>query len=121
MEEKTNLLREKVEQLRSLFEQEPFERLKTLRFVFDDEDMEEEVLSPVDKVTLPVDIKEQLRKNSKKSEKEQETNNNVVITVQDSDKLVIDEPVKNTKRNKKKNNSGDSSLMNFVKDALDNE
>ena len=120
LEEKTSLLREKVEELRTLFEQESLDRLRTLQFVFDD--AEEEVqLTKVDEVTLPIDIKKQLRKNGRKNEAPQQVEDKNVISVQESDKIVVDEPVKTPKRNKRKNNPGDSSLMNFVKDALDNE
>ena len=59
LEEKTSLLREKVEELRTLFEQESLDKLRTLQFVFDDAD-EEVPLTKVDEVTLPIDIKKQL-------------------------------------------------------------
>lgn len=122
LEEKTNLLKQKVEELRSLFEQESLEKLKTLQFVFGyEENDEEESFVPVDEVTLPVDIKQQLRKNNKKTEIQKEPENKNVITVEETDKVVIDEPVKTPKRGKRKNNPGDSSLMSYVKDALDNE
>ena len=100
LEEKTSLLREKVEELRTLFEQESLDRLRTLQ---------------------PIDIKKQLKKSGRKNEAQQQVDNKNVISVQESDKIVVDESVKTPKRNKRKNNPGDSSLMNFVKDALDNE
>ncbi len=125
LEEKTNLLKQKVEELRTLFEQESLEKLKTLEFVFNkyEETAEDEMLVSGDEVALPVDIKQQLRKNSKKNEtqKESENNNNNAVTVDESSKDVIVEPVKTQKRGKRKNNPSDSSLMNYVKDALDNE
>jgi hypothetical protein len=122
LEEKTNLLKQKVEELRTLFEQESLEKLKTLQFVFEyEENNEEDGFVPVDEVTLPVDIKQQLRKNNKKTETQKEPENKNVITVEETDKVVIDEPAKAPKRGKRKNNPGDSSLMNYVKDALDNE
>ena len=123
LEEKTNLLKQKVEELRTLFEEESLEKLKTLQFVFNGyvDEGDEETFTPVDEVTLPVDIKQQLRKNNKKTETQQESENKNVVTTQESDKIVVDEPVKTPKRGKRKNNPGDSSLMNYVKDALDNE
>ena len=123
LEEKTTLLKQKVDELRTLFEQESLDRLKTLQFVFDDyeENKEEETFTPVDEVTLPVDIKKQLRKNGKKTESQPEPEDRNVITVEETDKVVIDEPVKTPKRGKRKNNPDDSSLMSYVKDALDNE
>lgn len=122
LEEKTNLLKQKVDELRTLFEQEPLEKLKTLQFTFDNYigNGDKDVLVPSDEVVLPVDIKKQLRKNSKKTE-QQEPEDGGVITVDESDKNIADEPVKTQKRGKRKNNPSDSSLMNYVKDALDNE
>ena len=123
LEEKTNLLKQKVEELRTLFEGESLEKLKTLEFVFGgcEETAEEEMLVPADEVALPVDIKQQLRKNSKKNETQKESENNNTVTVEESNNDVIVEPVKTQKKGKRKNNPGDSSLMNYVKDALDNE
>ena len=54
-------------------------------------------------------------------ELQKESDNNNVVTVEETNKDVIVEPVKTQKGGKRKNNPGDSSLMNYVKDALDNE
>jgi hypothetical protein len=123
LEEKTNLLKQKVEELRILFEQESLDKLKTLQFVFDGykDDTDEETFNQVDEVTLPVNIKQQLRKSNKKTETQRESEDKNIITVQESDRIVVDKPVKTPKSGKRKNNPGDSSLMNFVKDTLDNE
>jgi hypothetical protein len=109
LEEKTALLKEKVEELRVLFETESLDKLQTLHFVFD-----EDTLVPVKEVPLPIDIKKEIKKNNKKGDPQ----------VSDTEKEIVEETeptVKPQKRVKKKNNPGDSSLMNFVKDALENE
>lgn len=113
LEEKTELLRSQVEILRSLFEKEPLEKLKTLRFVFDD------TLSAPETVTLPVDIKQQLKKKDKqqtKNTKDCVIPNNVETAP--TDNVPVDKPAKKKPR---KTNNNDSSLMNFVKDELENE
>lgn len=107
LEQKTSLLKTKVEELRSLFETEPLEKLQTLRFVFD-----EDVLTPVKEVALPIDIKKELKKTNKKTDAQPEVVQQPVCEET--------EPVKPQKKIKKKNNSGDSSLMNFVKEELEN-
>ena len=112
LEEKTELLKEKVEVLRSLFEKEPLEKLKTLHFVFDD------TMSSAP-VTLPVDIKQQLKKKDKSRTKNNKENvNDSPIETTVTDEVPVD---KQSKKKTRKTNNNDSSLMNFVKDELENE
>ena len=61
LEEKTSLLLEKVDELRSIFEKESLEKLKTLQFVFS-----EEKINQVTNINLPIDIKQQLKQKSTK-------------------------------------------------------
>lgn len=108
LEEKTNLLKEKVEELRVLFEQESLDKLRTLQFKFEDV-----ITQPI--VGLPINIKEAIE-----NEKDiQEKNDGVVKQLKNSES---DKTKKASNQGrKKKKNDNDSSLMNFVKNTLENE
>ena len=122
LEEKTNLLKEKVDELRVLFEQESLGRLKTLRFKFEENDS----LSNSDNITLPVDLKKEIgdRKKAKTEVVADDVKVKDVEAEKTKDKSVSLED-KKTKENKKtkqvgreKKNNNDSSLMSFVKNTL---
>ena len=113
LEEKTTLLKDKVESLRLLFEQEPLDKLKTLRFVFDEVHVESET-----PVSLPIDIKKEL-KNKKISQKNEV--HEVNITNSGKEEEIKEKTLETPQRKKRKKNNNDSSLMTFVKDTLDNE
>ena len=111
LEEKTGLLLAKVEELKKLFETQSLDNLKRLRFTFEDE-----VIEQAKSVSLPVDIKKQLRKGNKTMEDKVET---VPVVAEPSEEPISDQKeVKTTKKTKKKSNSNDSSLMSYVKNNL---
>lgn len=111
LEQKTELLREKVGELQKLFEKEPLERLQTLHFVFDD------TIKQVKDVTLPIDIKKELKNSAKKTVQKQQTNE----TSQTNNSVSEEKPIEQAKPRKQKKSNNDSPLMNFVKNALEDE
>lgn len=115
LEMKSELLREKVTQLKTLFEQEPLERLKTLMFVFPDEN---EVAATINEPLIPVDVKAQLKNKKTKPVVEPK-----VIEVPELGHDIVEpqEKPKKTSTKKQKHKEGDSSLMDFAKNLVDNE
>ena len=67
LEEKTNLLKQKIQELSEIFEREPLDKLKKLQFVFSE---------PVELDTrgvIPADVKEKLKKGKKGNKKVEKT------------------------------------------------
>lgn len=115
LEMKSELLREKVNQLKSLFEQEPLDRLRTLRFVFPNE---KEVNAVINEPLIPVDVKAQLK--NKKTKPAVEPKATEVVTTEEKEETIIEKP-KKTSTKKQKHKEGDSSLMDFAKNLVENE
>ena len=115
LEMKSELLREKVNQLKSLFEQEPLDRLRTLRFVFPNE---KEANAVINEPLIPVDVKAQLK--NKKTKPAVEPKATEVVTTEEKEETIIEKP-KKTSTKKQKHKEGDSSLMDFAKNLVENE
>lgn len=143
LEEKKYLLQEKVKELSELFLTEPLEKLKTMKFTFDEsiEDIEtledditdgEEPLQPgADDILAGAKIELPKRKNrGRKPEVKEE----LIINQTKQEEATVDMPSDATNNNKveeevkeqpskknKKNSVKDSSLMNFAKGLIDGE
>lgn len=113
LEEKTTLLKEKVEELRSMFEQESLDRLKRLKFVLDDAPSVSETKNAEEKndAIISVDVNSVLKNVSSKQKGKQKKTKDPDTQAQEEVQPVKD-PVKD---------NNDSSLMDFVKNELDNE
>ena len=104
-----------INQLKSLFEQEPLDRLRTLRFVFPNE---KEVNAVINEPLIPVDVKAQLK--NKKTKPAVEPKATEVVTTEEKEETIIEKP-KKTSTKKQKHKEGDSSLMDFAKNLVENE
>ena len=115
LEEKTTLLKEKVEELRSLFEQESLDRLKGLKFAFSDTIKEKDANKEAENVdtVITVDVNSALKNASVKKKVKSKKTKDAEISV--------DDKVKDEDGYTNKINNADSSLMDFVKNELENE
>ena len=110
---KTQLLMDKINKLKELFEQESLERLQTLQFVFPEDGVS--LLPTSNEPLIPVDVKAQLKNKKPKAEKKE-----VVVKEEGvSEEPAVEKAPKQAKKQKHK--EGDSSLMDFAKDLVENE
>ena len=109
LEEKSNLLRQKVQELSTLFETEPLEKLKMLTFTFVGD---EKQVEPEEQFEIPVDIKANLKKKKNEKKGKQERPKTEVTAV--TDPVVKEVKVDNEAKS-------EGTLVDFAKSLVDNE
>ena len=117
LEAKTKLLQEKMTELGRLFEEKELEELKTLRFVIDETSDSEEKPDeeqPINLIPNITDVKKELKKH--KGRKAKTTKPEAVKEEVNIEQVETHEPIK-----QQEHVEGDSALMDFVKDELNNE